>query len=273
MAEKSEDVKIEPGPDKTVEGTVVPAATPPAASVPAAGDTPDPAVVDDKVAVPVAEPVAAKPEPEDWRDKRIATLTARLKAQETAKPTPAEPEPTGAPALTQADVERLANERAGAISARAEFNARCNSVAQEGRKQFPDFDVRVKELAKIVDNSNPAERKAYDDFLEAALETGEAPKLIYELGGDLNEAMRILALPPTKRAIELAQRAIGIDPGVSGLPKPITTVQGKNTGPSEIAASDPVRADKLSSSEWHKRREAELASQKPAYGRRQTGAR
>ena len=214
---------------------------------------------------------APEPEPkEDWRDKRIAALTARLKAAENTPKAP-DPAPDAEPKLTQADVERLANERAVALARQADFNARANAAAAEGRKAFPDFDARVKELSKIVDWNNPVERQNYNDFVEAALETGEASKIIYELGGDLNEAMRVLALPPTKRTIELAQRAIGQDPGPSSLPKPMTPVSGKNAGPSEIDPTDAVRADKLSSAEWHRRRQQQIDANAKGYDRRQVG--
>lgn len=210
-------------------------------------------------------------QPEDWRDRRIAQLTARLKNQEPVPKEQVVPDPALADMVPKAEVDRLANERAQALADRAAFNAACNSAAQEGRKIFPDFDASVAELAKVVDRSDAASRQAYDSFLEAALETGEAPKIIYALGRDLNEAMRIMELSPIKRAAELAALA-GADLGqVSNLPKPIVTVQGKNAGPSEIVPDDPARADKLSSAEWHRRREAQVASQAKSYDRRARG--
>lgn len=247
-----------------------------AARLAAEGKTPE-ELEAERVAAEKAKVEAPKP---DWRDERLATTTAQKKAlaERLAKYETPDGKPVTVPAvgdtpaaLTQADVDRLAGEKAVALAARADFDARANATAKEGQKLYPDFMARVGELVKVVDKSDPASRKAYDDFLEAAMETGEAPKLIYELGGDLNEAVRIMSLSPTKRAIELTQRALGIDTGPSSMPKPMTTVQGKNSGPSEIAASDPVRADKLSSAEWHKRRNAELAKNTEPFARRQSG--
>ena len=49
--------------------------------------------------------------------------------------------------------------------------------------------------------------QSYNLFLDTAIETGEGPRLLHELGSNLDEAFRILSLPPTKMAVELAKRA------------------------------------------------------------------
>lgn len=216
--------------------------------------------------------LAAKKEP-SWEEKRLAKKTAeaarlaeRLAQYETPDGKPKAEKSPAEGLLTEAEVERRSQEKAELLATQAAFNAACNAAAQEGRKIFPDFDASVAEMAKIVDRSDPASRAQYDEFLEAALETGEAPKIIYALGRDLNEAARIMELSPIKRAQELAVLA-GTDLGqVSNLPKPMKTVQGKNAGPSEIAPDDPTRADKLSSAEWHKRRQAQLDAEAKANG-------
>lgn len=222
----------------------------------------------------------ARAKGEGWEAKRVAklaadkaALVARLQQYETP-----DGKPKAAPAvddkgdlLPKAEIERLANERAQQLAGQQAFNAACNAVAQEGRKVFPDFDASVKELGKLVDRTDQASVQAYDSFLEAALETGEAPKIIYALGRDLEEASRIMELSPIKRAQELAVLASASAEQVSGLPKPITTVQGKNAGPSEISPDDAGKSDKLSSAEWHKRRQAQVDASKPSYERRQVG--
>lgn len=204
---------------------------------------------------------------EDWRDRRIAALTAQLKEAQKPKVEATAPDPN-APALTEADVERRASEKANGLAQRAAFNQRCNDAAATGRKEFPDFDLSVKELVRLVDPSDAASQKQYDEFLEAALETGEGPKIIYALGKDLDEAARVMALSPIKRAAEMAQLATGTPPA-GPLPKPLIPTQGRHSGPGEIAPDDAVRADKLSSAEWHRRRDAQVAAAQPQYGRRQ----
>lgn len=220
----------------------------------------------------VEEPAPPAPQPkEDWRDARIAQLTAQLKAEREKKLEAPKPDPNAEPRYTQAEVERLANERATRQAQINEFNNRCNNAAAEGRKAYADFDASVRELGRLVDRSDPQSQANYDAFLEQALETGEAPRLIYELGRDLNEASRVLGLSPTQRAMALTKLALGEPKVTSDLPAPIKPVAGKQSGPGEISPDDAARADKLSSAEWHKRRAAQVAAQEPQYGRRGRG--
>ncbi len=71
---------------------------------------------------------------------------------------------------------------------------------------------------------------------------------------------------PRKMTIELARLAgAGKDPGVSAAPKPITPITPVGNRHEQIAASDPAKADQLSSAEWHARRNAEVAAQPRRY--------
>jgi hypothetical protein len=155
------------------------------------------------------------------------------------------------------------NRRAAAIAAQNEFNRSCNETAAAGRQQFPDFDTRVAELVKTIDQKDPSQVSAYNSFLAAAIETGEGPKLIHALGGDLNEASRIMALSPVKMAIELTKLATGATP-MTRAPKPVTPVGSRGTSHEAIDASDPERSDKLDTATWMRRREAELAAKNGA---------
>lgn len=206
---------------------------------------------------------ATEKEKEDWRDKRIAKLTAKLRESERAKVEP--PKPGSAEedeARIQAEVSRRAANDA--------FNKACNDAAAAGRKDFgeAEFNSRVGSLTKLVDKDDLSSIGAYNQFLAAALETGEASKLIFELGGDLNLAEKIMSLPPLKMAVELTKLASRKAEGeeISSAPKPIRPVNG-SAPHSAISASDTERADKLSTAEWMKRREAEVA------GRSGNGAR
>lgn len=230
-----------------------------------------------RVAAEAAKNKAKEP---SWEEKRLAKVTAdkaalaaRLAQYETPDGKPKAP-PTGGDnpdLLPRAEVERLALEQAEAIAQRNTFNAQCNSAAQEGRKLFPDFDTSVAELTKLVDKSDLASRQRYDDFLAAALETGEAHKVIYQLGKNLEEADRVMGLSPVKRAQELATLAASDAKQVSDLPKPLTPVGGRSSGPGEIAPDNPTAADKLSSAEWHKRRQAQIDANAKPFERRARG--
>lgn len=230
----------------------------------------------DAEALAAAEAAKPKPEPKaDWRDERLAKVTgdkARLAERLAQYETP-DGKPKATPEgdlLPKAEVTRLANEQAQVIASRTAFNQACNDAAAQGRKTWPDFDASVKALGQLVDREDPQSIATYDAFLAAALETGEPEKIIYQMGRDLDVANEVLKLgsSPVKQARRLAELASADAQQVSDLPKPIVPLKGSNPGPSEIAPSDPVRADKLSTEEWMKRREKEVAEKQPQNQRR-----
>lgn len=216
---------------------------------------------------------AAKAPKPDWRDERLAKTAAQKAelAERLAKYETPDGKPREVPAgdlLPKAEVDRLANERAAQIAERNIFNQDCNNAAAEGRKTYPDFDASVKALGRLIDPEDPNTALAYDELLAAGLETGELPKIIYQLGRDLDTANEVMKLSPVKRAAKLAALASADAQQVSNLPAPITPVKGKHSGPSEISPSDPTRADNLSSAEWHARRQREVDSNAPGDQRR-----
>ncbi len=215
-----------------------------------------------------AKPGEVKPEPEpkpepkpepapagDWRDDRIRVLTARLN-EERAKNAGGGVKPGETPGNVTndpAEFERRVQTEAARVASEAEFNRACNDTAAAGRLAFPDFDTRTAELKRIVTVNDPSSQRAYYDMLSAAIETGDGPKILHTLGGDLNEAARIMALPPIKMAVELTKIASGQGRQVSGAAKPITPVGGRGASHDAIDPTDPERADKLSTAEWMKR--------------------
>jgi len=223
---------------------------------------------------PQPEP-EAKPEPapkQDWRDKRIAQLTARLREVQSKAPV-ATPEPSGTPAPAgaldpasfSAAVEVAAEAKAEAKTALAVFNEACNLTAAKGKAAYKDFDSSVKNLQTLIDGGDPKEAAAYNSFVYAAIETGEGAKVLYELGQDPDEAMRIMSLSPVKMGIEMAKRALGAGPAreISNAPRPITSVSRNGRSANvEITPGDKERADQLSTKTWMERREAEVARQR-----------
>lgn len=211
----------------------------------------------------VVTPVPA-PAKQDWRDRRIAQLTARLaEAKTTAAATQVEP-PSGGD--DSAKIEKLANERAAQIAAATEFNKRCDTAAELGRTTYGanEFNERVSALQSLVDKSNQQEIFSYTNLLDAAIETGEGPRLLHELGGNLNEAARILALSPARMGIELAKRAAKAPVQVSGVAKPVVPVGTQGRSHDRIDPTDPDKSDNLSTAEWMRRREAQLRQEKAA---------
>ena len=202
------------------------------------------------------------PPAQDWRDRRIAQLTARLReAERRAQPatpgTPSGTPPVAPPAAPEDDQGRIAA-AAEALVAQREFNNACNAAADEGRKAFSDFDSRVQSLVRTVDPQDRNAVQSYNNLVAAALETGKAHEILHRLGGDLNEASRLMSLPPVKMAVEVARlAATPVQPGTSA-PKPIQPVGGRSAPHTEIDPGDP-RSDNLSTREWMSRREAQLS--------------
>lgn len=252
-----------------------------AAEAPAEAAAPQPADAAATAAEPapaeIAAPaVAAAPaKKEDWREAKIRRLTAQLHelrdqpAAESAEPAGTEPEP--AARLAEAEIERRARERAKEISAIETFNRMCRDAATAGRQAFPDFDTRVTALREAFSGADGdvQQQVTYNQFVAAALETGQAPAILHQLGGDLDEAARILALPPMKMVVELTRLAgKAPDTSTTRAPKPITPLGSKGAAHTAIEPDDPERADNLPTPEWMKRRNAQEKSRLEATGRR-----
>jgi hypothetical protein len=166
-------------------------------------------------------------------------------------------------------VDRLAEARARELAVIHDFNRRCDEVALAGRRVFGEtqFNGQIANLQKVIDQDDPASVQNYNSFLMAAIETGEAAKLLHQLGSNLDEAQRIMGLPPTRMAVELTRLAMGPEQQVSGAPRPINPVGGRGASHEQISPDDPDRADHLATQEWMRRREAQLTER--AQARRQ----
>lgn len=228
-----------------------------AEATPAATEQPKPAP-----AAPATPAVSKAP---DWRDNEINRLRAMIEREKGKAPAaPATPATTGAIPTDPAQLDRLVAERAEALRAQQEFNIQCVSAAQAGREAYPDFTARVNELGSRFVNPQDADSVArYNSFLRDTIEaTGNNPsavaKVIYELAGDPNEAYRVMGLSAAARGAEIAKLANAQAAAVSAAPKPITPVGSHGVTHDAIRASDPERADKLSTAEWMARRNNEV---------------
>lgn len=219
-----------------------------------------------------AAAAAAKPK-DDWRDARLRVETAKRREAEAklrafeekaSKGTEETPAP-GKPGTQRTFTEEEVNTRASAIAAQnaqwKAFNDACVSTAEKGRTEFSDFDARMDDLKQLRDPEDPVSQGAYNMFLAAAMETGEGPRILRELGGDLNEAQRILGLPPVKMAVEMTKLALAKPREGSKAPKPITAIGSRGAAHVQIDPADKERGDNLSTAEWMKRREAQVKEQ------------
>lgn len=196
---------------------------------------------------------------EAWKAKKYDSVYARLKAAEAER----DALRAGKPPVDDA----LVQQRAEALAATTDFNRRCNEVAAAGAKQFPDFKEKIGNLRQLVAvPGDAALEKSYGELIEAVIETGDAAaRITHELGSNLELAEQIFNLRPVQRAAKLAELAAKkSEPEPSQAPKPVTPV-GQRAGSGElINPADPVKADKLSTREWMKRREEYVAKQRAA---------
>lgn len=205
-------------------------------------------------------PASPKPPKVDWREARIAKLTAQLaEARQQAAAPASSPVPTPA---AEAEINSKAERLATQLEAQREFNRRCNETAVAGRAVFGEelFNNRVMELRRIVDGNDPSAVATYNTLLEAAMETGEGARVIHALGADPNEAARLMSLPPVKMALEVAKLAAAkaADVPLTGAPKPVTPIGGRGASNERIDPTDAERSDRLDTATWMKRREEQV---------------
>lgn len=211
-------------------------------------------------------PSAKSVQVRDWRDRRIEQLTARnreLQAQLTRNVP--DPETAGREVSPQdvdinSDIERLAEAKANEKLAIQRFNDQCNGVVEAGNSMFgAEFMPRVNAIRGMIDPTSREDQSNYTAFLSAAIDTGDAPRLLHYLGGNLEEASRIMSLSPTKMAVELTKLAVRPTEELSRVPKPITPiVGGRQAAHTAIDPRDTERADNLNTAEWMRRREEQV---------------
>lgn len=134
------------------------------------------------------------------------------------------------------------------------FIEACNTVFETGKKAFSDsWDAAVGNLGAIgAIGDNGVGR----EVLDAILESDEPDFVIYELGRDMNRAQQLLAMTPSRRAMEIgkiaAAKANAPKPRPSNAPRPVEPVEGTVRVSDEPQDSDDDQT-------WFKKREAQLA--------------
>ena len=222
---------------------------------------------------------------QDWRDRRIGEQQQRLRERnariqeleaqlaQVAGQTQPGYQPQPAPGYEQqqppyaqqqpGDIQRQINEAAARMAQQAEFTRRCNDVAEAGRRSYQNFDNRVQRLTGLVDASDATQVGRYNNFLRACMETGQASRLIHELGGDLDEASRIMALDPIGMATELTKMSMRTGTEASGAPRPVNPVASMaQSNRTMLQPDDPEGADSLSTDEWMRRRDEQIAARR-----------
>lgn len=232
---------------------------------------------------PEAPPAPVEEPRQDWRDRRLAEQQQRLRernariqeleAQLAAQgQTPAQPgtqpqygqpgqyQPTGAP---PGDLQKQINEAAAQMAAAQEFTRRCNDVADQGRRVYNNFDNRVTRLVGLVDATDRTQVEQYNSFLKACMQTGQASRLIYELGGDLDEAARIMAMDAVGMTYELTRMSMRTGTEASAAPRPLNPVAtAAQSNRTMVQPDDPDTADTLNIEEWMRRRDEQILTRR-----------
>lgn len=139
--------------------------------------------------------------------------------QATAQPATFQPTYQPPQTFTQADVERLAEQKIR----QERFTEQCNNTYQAGKKEYgAEFDSALANFKLLGGlDQHPA-------LLEAATAIPEGHKVLQHLGSNLDEAHRVLSLSPVQMAVEIARLSGTLkSKTVSQAPPP---VKGPTTG-------------------------------------------
>lgn len=223
----------EPEPEAPVGSTPEPQETPEAASAEAEAEAPAPEDSAKKLREYQARIDALTRE--KWEARRDAEARAQRLA-ELERPAPQ-------PGQEQDPVE-VAKHQLRMEEGKRQFDAACNRVFAAGKTEFPDFEQAVTALAAVGAGQR-------FDFLAAVTQLPEGHKVYRQLASNLDEAARVLALPPMQMAVELARMEArlaangshepaapkSLAPPVSQAPAPIKPIGGGSRA--VLSAADP----------------------------------
>ncbi len=214
-------------------------------------------------AAPAAPAAAPK---KDWRETRLGEVSAKNRQLErqlqehqaeleryraAAQPQQGQQPAPAAPAAQPRDDSAELDRRAAELSAAREFDAACNKVVNEGKSANADFEAKLAGFRDIGGLPPSVVEAALE--LEADDSEVKASTLLYALAGDLDEAMRIFRLSPSRQGAALAKLAKSAPkPQTSNAPEPPGRGLARGTA-NATAHKDP---DQMSYAEWEKWREA-----------------
>jgi hypothetical protein len=187
---------------------------------------------------------------EPWFQKRIGELTrAKYEALREAEQAKAEArelreqteriqrgeQTSGVPVTAVHEVARQ-------MLAEQQFNDACNKVYETGVAEFPNFQATLANLHLVGVNR---------EFLELTASSDAGAKLIHHLGTDLDEAARIVSLPPLQMARELTKLELKLSQTkakpVSNAPAPITPISAASA-----SSKDPSSMTDAEFAKWRK---------------------
>lgn len=185
-------------------------------------------------------------------EDQVRALTEELAKRPKAEKNEDVAQPVKA-GYSEDEVDRRATEKAKEIANTNAFTVKCNAIFDKGVEDYSDFK-------EVLGNFNML-GGMNKDFLETVTELDDAPAIIHALGSDPEEASRIMALKPSKMAIELSRMerdlASGKQKPVSKAPAPIRPVDARGAA-AEKGLEDP----KLSTKAWIAERNKQLQAKK-----------
>lgn len=173
-------------------------------------------------------------------DARSAELLSQLANRDpAAPPAPGTPAKPAAPVASEEEFNRRVTMEAARVARINDFNKACDNIAAIGKNEFKDsWDDTLKNLSlvgAVGTNVSP-------EFLETAVELQQPHKVLHYLGQNLEEAEKIVKLPPKRMALEMARleaKIMAPTPApvaapVSAAPAPVIPV----TGAAKVTSGD-----------------------------------
>ena len=174
-------------------------------------------------------------------DKRTADYYRERAAREALEAKLLQPQeaPT-----SQADIDRLVEERASQLAKQKEIVGKVAKVEQALRANLKDsFDDFFTDLQASGDSAK--------SLVETVLDLDDSEKVMEHLANNRDELYSVLNLPPRQQAIQLAKLSVKLEasktaPKVSNAPKPVSPIGARS-------ANDGIN-DNLPIDEWMRRR-------------------
>lgn len=128
------------------------------------------------------------------------------------------------------DVERRARE----FQAQREFDGRCNTIYEQGKKDIPGFEESVSNFRAIGGLG------AHVPMLQAITQLENGAAILHHLGQNLEQADRLAQMNPMSMAMELSKlsNTIKAPPTVSNAPAPVQPVNAAGGGAGDVPAPD-----------------------------------
>ena len=180
---------------------------------------------------------------EKYEARREAQL-ARQEAEAIRRHIEQQQQDPNAP-LDPARIQAFVQQEAARQLHESQFNAACNKVHDEGSKSISGFDNSLANLHHVGVSR---------EFLEVLVESDQAAKIIHHLGTNLDEAARIVSLPPVRMAREITklEAKLADQPKqISNAPEPIKPIGGKSVNSLELR-------DGMSYKDFKRVREAQI---------------